>query len=90
MVPDADFQDLKGTLEWGSKLELTPLQRAELKYLCFKITGSEASIPSWRLKEEAGARRDAVARAEAAEKRVEELEAKLEEVRAQQRRWWRR
>jgi hypothetical protein len=85
-----DFKDLKATLEWGSKLELTPLQRAELKNLCLKIAGSESSIPSWRLKEEADARRDAVARAEAAEKRVEELQTKLEEVRVAQRSWWRR
>jgi hypothetical protein len=84
-----DFKDLKATLEWGSKLELTPLQRAELKNLCLRIAGSEY-LPSWRLKEEADARRDAVARAEAAEKRVEELQAKLEEVRAAQRSWWRR
>jgi hypothetical protein len=72
-----DFEDLKASLEWGAKLDLTPLQRATLKDLCLKIAGSEPSIPSWRLKEEVDARRDAVARAEAAEKRVEELEAKL-------------
>ena len=84
-----DFRDLKATLEWGSKLELTPLQRAELKNRCLKIAGSDPSISSWRLKEEADARSDAVARAEAAEKRVEELEAKLEEALAQ-RSWWRR
>jgi hypothetical protein len=83
-----DFKNLKATLQWGSRLELTPLQRAELKNLCSKIAG-ETSIPSWRLKEESDARRDAVARAEAAEKRVEELEAKLEKALAQ-RSWWRR
>jgi hypothetical protein len=87
---NADFEDLKASLEWGATLDLMPLQRAKLKNLCLKIAGSEPSIPSWRLKEEADARRDAVARAEAAEKRVEELEAKLEKALAQQRGWWRR
>jgi len=34
-----DFKNLKATLQWGSRLELTPLQRAELKNLCSKIAG---------------------------------------------------
>jgi hypothetical protein len=37
----------------------------------------EALVPSFRLKEEADAKRAAIARAEAAEKRVKELEEEL-------------
>ena len=47
-----------------------------------------ASVPSIRLNEEADARRAALARAEAAEQRVKELEDKLEAL--ARRSWWRR
>ena len=67
-----DYTDLKASLEWGAKLELTAEQRASLKTLCCKIAGISPAdgIPSWRLKEEAEAKRAAL-------RRVAELEASL-------------
>jgi hypothetical protein len=74
-------------------LPLTQLQRGTLKGLCQEIVGgsneTEAQGSSFRLKEEADAKRAALARAEAAEQRVKELEDKLEETLAR-RSWWRR
>jgi hypothetical protein len=97
-ITDDAFLDLRAALQWGSGLELTDEQRAELIPLCIKITQlselrrerEEARIPSWRLKEEADAKRAALARAEKAEQRVAELEAKMpgELEPKTQRRWW--
>ena len=74
-------------------LPLTQPQRGTLKELCQEIVGGsneqEAQVPSFRLKEEADGKRAALARAEAAEQRVKELEEKLEEAVAR-RSWWRR
>jgi hypothetical protein len=74
-------------------LPLTQPQRGTLKNLCQEIVGDSseqgANLPSFLLKEEADAKRAAQARAEAAEQRVKELEAKLEEALAR-RSWWRR
>ena len=65
-------------------LPLTQSQRGTLKELCQEIAGGSneqaATVPSFRLKEEADAKRAALARAEAAEQRVKELEDKLEEA----------
>ena len=47
------------------------------------------TVSSFQLKEEADAKTPALARAEAAEQRVKELEGKLEEALAR-RSWWRR
>lgn len=41
----------------------------------------DAHVPSWRLRQEAEAKRQALARAEAAENRVRELEAELDRLR---------
>ena len=57
-----DYTDLKAALEWGAKLELTREQRTSI------IPGD--GIPSWRLKEEAEAKRAAL-------RRIAELEASL-------------
>jgi hypothetical protein len=74
-------------------LPLTQSQRGTLKELCREIAGGsdkqEATVPSFRLKDEADAKTAALARAEAAEQRVKELEDKLEEALAR-RSWWRR
>ena len=74
-------------------LPLTQSQRGTLKELCQEIAGGsdkqEATVPSIRFKEEADAKTAALARAEAAEQRVKELEDKLEEALAR-RSWWRR
>lgn len=81
---DDDFTDLVSRLEWGSKLDLTAEQRTKVKPLCCKIAGitaQEGAIPSWRLREEAEAKRAAIARAETAEQRVKELEAVLKNQR---------
>jgi hypothetical protein len=71
-------------------LPLTQLQRGTLKGLCQEILGGSneqgAQVSSF---EEADAKRAALARAEAAEQRVKELEDKLEESLAR-RSWWRR
>ena len=91
MVTDKDFQTLIATLKRALDLRLTKSQRTTLKTLCQDIAGVEAEsgIPPLRLKEEADAKRAAIERAEAAEQRVKELEAKLEEALAR-RSWWRR
>ena len=73
-------------------LPLTQSQRGTLKEFCQEIIGGSneqrAQVPSLRLKEEADARA-LLARAEAAEQRVKELEDKLKEALAR-RSWWRR
>jgi hypothetical protein len=73
-------------------LPLTQSQRGTLKEFCQEIIGGSneqgAQVPSLRLKEEADARAT-LARAEAAEQRVKELEDKLEKAFAR-RSWWRR
>ena len=63
-----DFEDLLASLRWAAELPLAPSQRESLKELCLRIAGisPEPSIPSWRLKQEADAKREAIARAEAA------------------------
>jgi hypothetical protein len=76
MASDKQFQRIIATLQRTMDLPLTQSQRG-------------ATVPSFRLKEEADAKRAALARAEAAEKRVKELEDKLEEALAR-RSWWRR
>ena len=81
MADDA-FEDLLASLRWGAELPLTREQRAEVKDLCCRIAGlSVANISSWRLKEEAEAKRAALERAAKAEQRVKELE---------NRKWWQR
>src|SRR6476469_9251724 len=79
-MADEAFDDLLASLRWGAELPLTREQRAEVKDLCCRIAGlSVANIPSYRLKEEAEAKRAALERAAAAEQRVKELE---------NRKWW--
>ena len=92
MVTDKDFQTLIATLQRALDLRLTKSQRTTLKTLCQEIAGveSESGIPPRRLKEEADAKRAAIERAEAAEQRVKELEAKLKEATLARRSWWRR
>ena len=91
MVTDSDFHTLIATLQRALDLRLTKSQRTKLKTLCQEIAGVEAEsgIPPSRLKEEADAKKAAIARAEAAEQRVKELEAKLVEA-LERRSWWRR
>ena len=91
MVTDNDFHTLIATLQRALDLRLTKSQRTKLKALCQEIAGVEAEsgIPPRRLKEEADAKKTAIARAEAAEQRVKELEAKLVEA-LERRSWWRR
>jgi hypothetical protein len=64
-----DFQHLVSILQWAANLPLTPAQRESIRELCRQIAG----IP-----EEARAKRNAIARAEAAEARVKELEKLIE------------
>jgi hypothetical protein len=52
------------------------------------LRSKRESIPSWRLKDEADAKRAALARAEKAEQRVAELEHELAQLRAAKKRWW--
>jgi hypothetical protein len=61
-------------------LPLTPAQRESIRELCRQIAGIPAGswIPSERLEQEARAKRNAIARAEAAEARVKELEKLME------------
>jgi hypothetical protein len=93
MASDKQFQRIIATLQRAMDLPLTQSQRGTLKGLCQEIAGGSneqgATVPSIRLNEEADARRAALARAEAAEQRVKELEDKLEEGLAR-RSWWRR
>lgn len=72
-------------------LPLTQSQRGTLRELCQEIAegSKKQEDTAFRLKEEADATRAALARAEAAEQRVKELEDKLEEALAR-RSWWRR
>ena len=86
MVTDSDFHTLIATLQRALDLRLTKSQRTKLKTLCQEIAGVEAESG---LKEEADARRAAIARAQAAEQRVKDLEAKLAEA-LERRSWWRR
>ena len=81
-MADETFEDLRASLVWGAELPLTREQRAEIKDLCVQIAGlSGADIPSWRLKEEANAKRAALERAARAEQRVAELETALKSKR---------
>ena len=66
--------DLRASLKWGANLELTAEQRKSLTDLCSKIAGKHF-IPAYRLAESQALKKEAVARAEAAEKRIVELEA---------------
>jgi hypothetical protein len=70
------YEDLKASLEWAATLDLTQEQRASLRDLCIKITGDRL-IPAYRLAESHKLKKEAVARAEAAERRVIELEGAL-------------
>ena len=92
MASDKQFQRIIATLQRTMDLPLTQSQRGTLKELCQEIAGGSneqgATGPS-AIKEEADAKRAALARAEAAEQRVKELEDKLEEALAR-RSWWRR
>jgi predicted Zn-dependent protease len=64
---DQATHDLLASLRWGAELPLTREQRAQVKDLCFRIAGlSVANIPSYRLKEEAEAKREAVREARTA------------------------
>jgi hypothetical protein len=97
MATDDDFQEIMDTLEGVMDLPLTASQRSSLKKLCLEIAGvpndKGATVPSSRLKQEADAKRRAIARAESAEKRVAELEAELEAEKRERRTiwtWWRR
>lgn len=93
MASDKEFQKIIATLQRTMDLPLTQSQRDTLKKLCREIAeGSNEqgdTVPSSRLKEEADAKKAALARAEAAEQRAKELEGKLEEALAR-RSWWRR
>ena len=92
MVNDEDFHTLIATLQRALDLRLTKSQRTKLKALCQEIAGGiegESGIQPSRLKEETDAKRAAIARAEASERRVKELEAKLVEA-LERRSWWRR
>ena len=93
VASDKEFRKIIATLKRAMDLPLTQPQRGTLKELCQEIVGGsneqEAQVPSFRLKEEADGKRAALARAEAAEQRVKELEEKLEEAVAR-RSWWRR
>jgi hypothetical protein len=93
MASDKQFQRIIATLQRTMDLPLTQSQRGTLKELCQEIAGGSneqgATVTSFRLKEETDAKRAALARAEAAEQRVKELEDKLEEALAR-RSWWRR
>jgi hypothetical protein len=73
-MTDEAFEDLRATLEWGSKLELTDEQRAALSGFCCKIG---KCVPSARLKEEAEKKRAAHEPLKALEQRVSELERAL-------------
>ena len=78
MTADEDFSDVLASLRWAAELPLSPDQRRALKELCCQIAGiSGAGVPSFRLKEETEKKRAWQARAEAAERRAEELEAVL-------------
>jgi hypothetical protein len=79
---DDAFEDLKAALEFGATLDLTIEQRRSLTDLCAKIAGK--LIPAYRLAESQELKKTAVARAEAAERRVIELEGALK----YQRREW--
>jgi hypothetical protein len=74
---DDDFLDVVSSLKWAASLDLSPDQRASLKSMCCELAGISEGIPSYRLKQEAEAKRQALARAEKAEERVRELEAAL-------------
>ena len=75
MTADEDFNDVIASLRWAAELPLTPEQRLSLKELCCQIAGiSGAGVTSFRLKEEAEAKRQAIERAEAGERRLAELE----------------
>ena len=93
VASDKEFQKIIATLKRTMDLPLTQPQRGTLKKLCQEIIGGSNEqgdqIPSLQLKEEADAKSAALARAEAAEQRVKELEHKLEEALAR-RSWWRR
>jgi hypothetical protein len=93
VATDKEFQKIIATLKRTMDLPLTQSQRGTLKGLCQEIVGGSneqgAQVSSFRLKEEADAKRAALARAEAAEQRVKELEDKLKETLAR-RSWWRR
>jgi hypothetical protein len=90
---DKEFQKIIATLKRAMDLPLTQPQRGTLKKLCQEIVGHSneqvANLSSFLLKEQADGKKATQARAEAAEKRVKELEAKLEEALAR-RSWWRR
>jgi hypothetical protein len=92
VASDKEFQKIIATLKRTMDLPLTQSQRGTLKKLCQEIVGGsneqDVQVPSFQL-EEADAKRAALARAEAAEQRVKELEDKLEEALAR-RSWWRR
>lgn len=77
MTEDEDFKDLLVTLEWAVGLPLTPEQRSQIKDLCCRLARVKPGVPSDRLREEAEKKREAIARAESAEKRANELEAAL-------------
>ena len=93
MASDKEFQKIIATLKRTMDLPLTQPQRGTLKELCQEIVGGSneqgTQVPSFQLNEEADAKSAALARAEAAEQRVKELEDKLEEALAR-RSWWRR
>ena len=92
MASDKEFQKIIATLKRTMDLPLTQAQRGTLKELCQEIVGdrmSRAPPSFFPVKEEADAKRAALARAEAAEQRVKELEDRLEEALAR-RSWWRR
>ena len=72
---DEAFDDLMAALKWGVELDLTDNQRAAIKPLCIQLC--EPAIPSWRLKDEAVKKREALARANELETRVAELEGVL-------------
>jgi hypothetical protein len=76
-MADESYIDLLEALKWGVQLELTADQRTCLREYCSKIAGTLTEgefqgpgVPSWRLKQEAEAKRKAQAR-------VAELEAAL-------------
>jgi hypothetical protein len=93
VASDKEFQKIIAMLKRTMDLPLTQPQRGTLKKLCQEIVeGSNErgdQVPSLQLKEEADAKSAALARAEAAEQRVKELEDKLDKALAR-RSWWRR
>jgi hypothetical protein len=75
------FTDLKVALEWGAGLELTDEQRATIKPLLIQLAGNlgagEPAIPPSRLRAESEKKRQALVRAEKAERRLAEVELAL-------------